>query len=106
MIDLARETPVTLAEAVDLIPRGAGKPCHLRTLWRWCAKGLRGLRLESVFIGGARHTTKEAIERFNARYTDIRNDAVAPREKRAAKHRPAKHSNEATLRHLAAEHGM
>jgi len=103
MIDTTKETLVTLALAVNLVPAGAGMQPHYRTLWRWCAKGLRGLRLESVFIGGTRYTTKEAIDRFVGRFTDIRNDAVAPREKRKAKRQ---RSNEATLRHLAAEHGL
>jgi hypothetical protein len=44
MIDLTTEKLVTLAAAVELVPAGAGMQPHYRTLWRWCAKGLRGHR--------------------------------------------------------------
>lgn len=106
MIDTSREKLVTLAEAAGLIPFREGVPPHYRTVWRWCAKGLRGLRLESVFIGGIRYTTKESIDRFVGRLTDIRNDAVAPREKHSSRQSPKTASHEATLQHLAAEHGL
>ena len=34
------------------------------TLWRWQSKGLRGVRLETIVIGGRRYTSAEAIDRF------------------------------------------
>ncbi|MBA4105996.1 MAG: hypothetical protein C0485_09575 [Pirellula sp.] len=34
------------------------------TVWRWTMRGVRHVRLESLSIGGRRHTTAEAFERF------------------------------------------
>lgn len=34
------------------------------TVWRWCVKGARGVKLESLAIGGKRITSREAFERF------------------------------------------
>lgn len=34
------------------------------TLWRWHSKGLRGVRLETVVIGGRRYTSTRVIDRF------------------------------------------
>lgn len=104
MIDLSREQAVTLAEAVDLIP-GARKP-HVRTIWRWAAKGLRGLRLESACIGGKRCTSKEAIARFIERLTESRNEAVMPlTERQSPRHRRTR-DLEAVRARLASEHGL
>ena len=34
------------------------------TIHRWIASGVRGVRLENINIGGARHTSVEALQRF------------------------------------------
>ena len=34
------------------------------TVWRWATKGVRGVKLESLAIGGKRITSREAFERF------------------------------------------
>jgi hypothetical protein len=60
-IDLANETPITLAEAARTLPGG---PVHVSTIHRWRLKGCRGVRLASFLRGGVRHTNREAIERF------------------------------------------
>lgn len=36
------------------------------TVWRWGTKGVRGVKLETIVIGGRRVTTQEAFERFVA----------------------------------------
>ena len=66
MIDLANETPITLAKSAQTLPGGA---VHVSTVHRWRIKGCRGVRLESFLRGGVRHTTREAIERFFAATT-------------------------------------
>jgi hypothetical protein len=65
-IDLATETPITLAEAARTLPGGA---VHVSTMHRWRMKGCRGVRLETFLRGGVRHTTHQAIERFFAATT-------------------------------------
>jgi Protein of unknown function (DUF1580) len=45
-------------------PRTGDKPVHPDTLHRWCLLGVRGIRLESVMVGGRRCTSIEALNRF------------------------------------------
>ncbi len=63
-IELSNETPLTLAEVPLHVPRRNGRKVHCSTVYRWVTKGVRGKRLESLFVGGVRYTTVEAIERF------------------------------------------
>ena len=63
MINLSRETLIPLTQAAKLIP-GCG--VHISTLHRWRLRGIRGVRLETILIGGKRFTSVEAIDRFIA----------------------------------------
>ena len=42
---------------------------HVSTLHRWRLKGVRGIKLETVMVGGHRCTSAQAIERFHQRVT-------------------------------------
>lgn len=65
MIDLQTESLVSLSEACSLLPRRrAGKRPHIATLYRWSERGCRGVRLETLQIGGTRCTSREALQRF------------------------------------------
>jgi hypothetical protein len=68
MIDLrnlAEERPLSLPEAADYIAKLTGHPKpNVSTLWRWCQKGCKGVKLESICIGAKRFVTVSAIERF------------------------------------------
>lgn len=57
------ERRLTLSEAA----RHLG--LHVSTLWRWQLRGVRGVRLETILLGGIRHTSHEALERFTAACT-------------------------------------
>jgi len=61
-IDLTRERPLSFDQAARFLPDDA-RP-HLSTWWRWWRHGRRGVRLETVVIGGRRFTTAEAVQRF------------------------------------------
>lgn len=63
----AEEQPLSLPAAADYIGKitGTKKP-HVSTLWRWCEKGCKGVKLDSVYIGGKRYVTISAIARFVA----------------------------------------
>jgi hypothetical protein len=74
-IDLATETPITLAEAARTLPGGA---VHVSTIHRWRMKGCRGVRLETFLRGGVRHTTREALERFFAATTAAADGETLP----------------------------
>ena len=64
MIDIKRETAITLAEVADHVPRRNGRKVHYSTVYRWVTKGTKGRRLESILVGGVRYTTVEALGRF------------------------------------------
>ena len=68
MLDFSQEKPLTFAAV------SRGHPTHpsVPTVWRWALKGLQGVRLESLKIGGRRFTSLEAIDRFAARLTEPR----------------------------------
>ena len=66
MSELLQEELISLAQARHLVP---GKRPHLSALYRWAQKGVRGVRLESVLIGGSRYTSRQALHRFFAQVT-------------------------------------
>ncbi|MGD8453932.1 MAG: DUF1580 domain-containing protein [Phycisphaerae bacterium] len=62
MIDTTVEQLIPLRKAARVI--NPAKPAHISTIWRWTLHGVRGQRLESVVLGGVRHTSREACQRF------------------------------------------
>lgn len=60
MIDLRSERLLPLSAAARMLPGGV----HVSTLHRWRLRGIRGIRLETLLVGGRRHTSVEAIDRF------------------------------------------
>jgi hypothetical protein len=60
MVDINREQLLTFTQAAKELP---GRP-NVATLWRWRTAGCRGVRLETVLVGGKRYTSREAIQRF------------------------------------------
>jgi hypothetical protein len=63
MINIQTETLRLLTRAHQDVP---SRP-HWHTPIRWWQRGVRGIHLESVLIGGRRYTSAEAIARFLAR---------------------------------------
>jgi hypothetical protein len=62
---ILQEDLVPLMKAARRLPRRRnGRPTHVSTLHRWRSKGVRGVRLEAVRVGGIWHTSTEAVERF------------------------------------------
>jgi Protein of unknown function (DUF1580) len=57
---LLDEPPLSLAEAARLLPK---RP-NPATLWRWRKKGVRGVRLQTILIGGRRYVTRAALQQF------------------------------------------
>lgn len=65
MIDISSEQVITFTEARRRLPkRRLRKQPDISTLYRWCQTGLRGVRLESIKIGGQTCTSVEALQRF------------------------------------------
>jgi len=65
MIDIRSEMIVTLRTAARRLPRRRrGRRTHVSTLHRWARRGLGGVRLETLKVGGATCTSVEALQRF------------------------------------------
>jgi len=70
MIDIHSEQLVHVNEIPAQVPKTTtGKKVSLATCWRWIQRGCRGVKLESVLIGGKRYTSLEALQRFVERTT-------------------------------------
>jgi hypothetical protein len=77
--------PITLAEDIRPMARAAkwlptrrgDRPPHASCLFRWAKHGLRGVRLETLRVGGTLCTSREALERFFARLAET-DDPHAP----------------------------
>ncbi len=64
-IDILSESVLSLTEAASSLPRRRkGKRPDVATLYRWSTVGCRGIRLETIQVGGCRCTSKEAMQRF------------------------------------------
>lgn len=71
MIDLSNENVITLKDATNYLPkRRKGKRPHAATMFRWAQKGVRGVTLETIRVGGTLCTSTEALQRFCERCTD------------------------------------
>lgn len=65
MIDALSEQIISLTEAAKILPqRRGGKRPHVSCVYRWTLSGCRGVKLESIQVGGTRCTSREALGRF------------------------------------------
>ena len=55
MVDINHERLLTFTEAAKSLP---GRP-NVATLWRWRTAGCRGVKLETILVGGKRYTSRE-----------------------------------------------
>jgi len=74
MIDIQAEQMLTIADAARELP---GRP-HISTLWRWIQRGCRGVKLETILLGGMRYTSREALQRFADAVTAAADGKPAP----------------------------
>jgi len=71
MLQLHTENIIPLKQVPKHLPRtDRGKCVHLATIYRWALQGMRGIRLETIRVGGSRFTSLEAIQRFAAQVTE------------------------------------
>jgi hypothetical protein len=64
MIDYAKDDLITLDVAAGLLPKVRDTPVHKSTMWRWASRGVKGVRLETIKVGGKTYTTKAALDEF------------------------------------------
>ena len=73
-IDPWRDSILTFPQAARLVPKiHRGKSTHLSTIHRWVQRGVGGVHLETISIGGSRCTSREALERFFSLITAKKN---------------------------------
>jgi hypothetical protein len=65
---------ITLTQLARRLPN---RP-HLSTVWRWTRRGIRGVRLGTVIIGGRRYTTPELVDEFLGRLGEGSGPEVLP----------------------------
>jgi hypothetical protein len=80
VINVAVENVVALSELPDRIPPRAGRRLSIPSVYRWSTRGIRGVVLETVQIGGTRYTSMEAFQRFTNALTALR-DGRPPAER-------------------------
>jgi hypothetical protein len=68
------EELLSLSAAAVLLPN---QP-HVSTLWRWCLRGVKGVRLRTVFVGGRRYTTPAYLIEFISRLSGPTAEAPQP----------------------------
>lgn len=61
-IDLENERLIPLRDVARMFPGRTGRGVSMATVWRWVTRGRHGVRLESVFVGGQRHSSRSAVE--------------------------------------------
>jgi hypothetical protein len=98
-IDIRLEPPIKFNDAAKLLAE-SGHP-SMTTWWRWWKKGIRGILLETIVIGGRRYTTAAALQRFvealSERSTDHRDGARSPRMRQLEQVRAEQELNEADI---------
>ena len=64
-MDVTNETLIAIRDVPRYLPtRSNGKRLHISAVYRWIQRGVRGVILESVRIGGSTYTSREGLQRF------------------------------------------
>ncbi len=81
-----------LADVARWLPKFQGTKIHTSTLWRWCSRGVRGVRLEYLRLGGRILASVEAVTRFAAKLAELdqqpRDDPLAEVRQKAKRRTP------------------
>ena len=90
MIDVTTENLITLSKAArDLPSRNGKRGINNSTVWRWTVRGIRGVKLETVLVGGTRFTSQQALNRFFHASTAAAAGVVVPAVRTSAQRQRA-----------------
>lgn len=79
MIDMAKENLIAFRDVPKRLPRRPnGKTIHISVVYRWASKGIKGVILESLCVGGTQYSSIEALQRFADAITSNRPDSPTP----------------------------
>ena len=83
-IDAVNEELITFGQAARRARPKGQRPAAPCTIWRWHRKGVSGVKLETICIGGTRYTSAEALKRFFDAVTLARSTQDVAEEPNAA----------------------
>lgn len=63
-IDIQNETLIAFRDLPDWCKQHLGRRLSPSTLHRWRLRGCRGVKLETILVGGTRTTSADALARF------------------------------------------
>ncbi|MCA8984816.1 MAG: DUF1580 domain-containing protein [Planctomycetaceae bacterium] len=69
---------ISVRELVRQLKTNQGTPVHSSTIHRWRLKGVRGVRLSCVRVGGRWFTSQQRFQEFCRRLSPDRSDSSAP----------------------------
>jgi len=69
---------LSIAEVTKLLPRINGRRLHVSTVWRWCRKGIKGIRLDHNRLGCAIFISQDALNSFFAELAQA-DDSLMPK---------------------------
>lgn len=73
------KTPEKLFPLAKAVEKATGQRPHPSTLHRWRLRGIQGVRLETVRLGGRRYCSVEAVHRFRNKLTETVDGDPTPR---------------------------
>lgn len=104
MIDVASESLIPLRDVPRCLPpRPNGKHVHISAVYRWTLRGIRGVVLETIQVGGTRYTSREAIQRFSERLTGPGPATLQPASVSRVRQRQLEQANIAVMKALGAD---
>ena len=93
MINPSTEHLITLKQAARQLPGNV----HLSTLHRWRLRGVKGVKLDTLMLGGRRYTSVEALYRFFERTTRAADGGSAVQRSADVRRRVERQLDEAGL---------
>lgn len=78
-IQVETDRLVELSHVPNVLEKQIGKRLNLATIYRWRQRGIAGIRLETILIGGRAFTSMEALQSFFQQSVEAKhgNQAVA-----------------------------
>lgn len=69
MIQASIETLIPVNQVPAHLEKLTGKRPHVVSIYRWIQRGVSGVRLEAISIGGGRYSSEQALDRFFQKVT-------------------------------------
>ena len=87
MIQMLSETLIPINQVPVHLEKITGNRPHIASTYRWMKHGIAGIRLETLFIGGTRFTSEQALGRFFQESTKAKEKQNQSRQLDDSRHR-------------------